>query len=200
MIPACPNQARFESCDHCLRFKSRCRGIELRGIRSLNFLFVCVRTQPLLRVPEHSASAFPKVRVRIPACAASEAEAGYPTSRHTPSARPSVADTQRTRKRRSFLAQFAQQQGQQRFPSGAALPLEQQIQRTHIPTRRAAAACATGATAPTAPTAPRRASGTTPPRERRQPGRRADQQRHEHRPGRLTTNRDDRDDGGAPRP
>ena len=195
MIPACPNQARFESCDHCLRFKSRCRGIELRGIRSLNFLFVCVRTQPLLRVPEHSASAFPKVRVRIPACA--EAEAGYPTSRHTPSARPSVADTQRTRKRRSFLAQFAQQQGQQRFPSGAALPLEQQIQRTHIPTRRAAAACATGATAPTAPTAPRRASGTTPPRERRQPGRRADQQRHEHRPGRLTTNRDDRDDGGT---
>ena len=85
-----------------------------------------------------------------------------------------------------------------RFPSGAALPLEQQIQRTHIPTRRAAAACATGATAPTAPTAPRRASGTTPPRVRRRPERRAEQPRQERsRPGRRADRRDDRDDGGV---
>ena len=73
MIPTGRNQSVMSATTHqpgkmplCLSFES---------IRSLNFLFVCVRTRPLLRAPEHSASGWWKVRVRIPAMR--EAEAGY---------------------------------------------------------------------------------------------------------------------------
>ena len=151
MIPACPNQARFESCDHCLRFKSRCRGIELRGIRSLNFLFVCVRIRSLPRAPESRARRSRSVH-RAGKLAFRKQKPSRGGQKHKGSAHPKGYAARQTPQRTLACApaSAARRQG---CPDSKTGP------KRGSPTK----ACATDET----PTAPRPTIGTPPLKERR---------------------------------
>ena len=167
-----------------------CLGIE--SIRSLNFLFVCVRIRSLPRAAGSWARRSRSVH-----------RAGKLAFRNKSHREGVQSKTRRAHRkpRRAPTDAAADANLRAGFGSQAlVLPLQQnrakaiQARRGSPNKRTQIPACAT-ATAPT--TAPRRASGTTPPRARLRPERRADHPRHEHRPGRRADRRDDRDDGGA---
>ena len=162
--------------------KGRCARTIIESRGPLNFLFVWKRIRSLPRVPEswarRSRGAHRAGKLAFRKQKPSRGRPKLKGLRSLVDRRPRQDAAADASLRAGFGGQASGLPRQQNKAKAIQARRGSPNKRTQIP------ACAT-ATAPT--TAPRRACGTTPLRARR-------------RPGRLTTNRDDRDDGGAPHP